>query len=184
MGETGGTGGMTGGSGGMGETGGMGGMSSGMPTVTVELETVSYDGEYAPLNYGAVWFEKADGTFIKTMKRWAGTTHASDLVAWTEASGGWGSIFGGGNTADMMDAMSSATIRMHEMHSVTWDMKDLEDALVPDGEYVAVLEMSESRARDREGPLLRIPFTKGGAPQTVEPSDQEGFSGVKLTYTP
>jgi hypothetical protein len=142
---------------------------------------VSYDGEYAPLNYGAIWFEKADGTFIKTIKRWAGTVHASDLVAWTAASGGW-PLFGGGE--DMMDAMSSATIRMHQMHSITWDMKDTTMALMPDGDYVAVLEMSESRARDRDGPLLRIPFTKGASPQTVEPPDQEGFSGVSLTYTP
>ena len=181
----GGTGGMMAGTGGAGgaPTGGMtGGNTAGM--VTVEFATVSYGGEYAPLNYGAVWFEDAGGTFIKTAKRWAGTTHASDLVAWTEASSGWGSIFGGGNTADMMDAISMATIRTHQMHTVTWNMKNAEGELVPDGAYVAVVEMSESRARDRAGPLIRIEFTKGPAPMMVEPPAAESFTGVKLSYAP
>jgi hypothetical protein len=67
---------------------------------------------------------------------------------------------------------------------ITWDMMNLDGELVPDGNYVAVLEMSESRARDRNGPLLRIEFTKGPSPQTVEPPDQEGFTGVALRYEP
>jgi hypothetical protein len=175
-GTAGGTGGAAGGTGGTG--------ASAAGTLTVQFTTVSYGGEYAPLNYGAVWFEKEDGSFIRTAKRWAGTVHATDLVTWTEASGGWGSIFGGGNTADMMDAMSSATIRTHQMHTVTWNMMDTAEQLVPDGAYVAVLEMSESRARDRSGPVLRIPFMKGPSPQTADPPAQEGFTGVMLRYEP
>jgi hypothetical protein len=55
---------------------------------------------------------------------------------------------------------------------------------VPDGNYVAVLEMSESRARDRAGPIVRIPFVKGPMPQMVEQPDKEGFMGVVLRYQP
>ncbi len=161
----------------------MGGSTMG--TVTVQFTTVSYDGEYAPLNYGAVWFEDGSGKFLKTAKRWAGTVHASDLVGWTKASGGWGSIFGGGgNAADMMDAMSSATIRTHQMHTVTWNMMDAQKQLVPDGEYVAKIEMTESRARDRAGPLLEIKFTKGAMPQMVEVPNNASFTGVMLRYMP
>jgi hypothetical protein len=193
-GQQGGAGMMTAGAGGQSTAGAAGG--GGQPaaggttggntpgSVTIAFTTVSYGGEYAPLNYGAVWFEDASGEFIKTAKRWAGTVHASDLVAWTEASGGWGSIFGGGNMADMMDAVSSATIRTHQMHTVTWNMMDADKQLVPDGPYVAVIEMSESRARDRAGPLVRIEFTKGPSPQTVEPAAMESFTGIKLTYEP
>ena len=110
--------------------------------------------------------------------------HASDLVGWTKASGGWGSVFGGGNTADMMDAMSSATIRTHQMHTVTWNMMNAEQQLVPDGEYVAKLEMTESRARDRAGPVVEIKFTKGAMPQMVEGANQASFTGIVLRYTP
>jgi hypothetical protein len=151
----------------------------------VEFTTVSYDGEYAPLNYGAVWFEKPDMGFIKTAKRWAGAAHATDLVAWTKASGGWGSAFGGGgNMADKMDAMSSATLRTHQKHTVMWNMKDAQMQLLPDGDYVAVVELTESRARDRAGPLLRIPFKKGPAAQMVDVPGNESFTGVVLRYTP
>jgi len=184
-----GTGGMAGtaGAGGMAGTAGAGtgGASGSTPgTVTVEFTTVSYGGEYAPLNYGAVWFEEDGGEFVKTAKRWAGALHATDLVGWTEASGGWGSIFGGGNMADQMDAVSSATIRTHQAHTVMWNMKDAEGQLVPDGPYVAVLEMSESRARDRAGPVIRIPFMKGPSPQTANQPAQEGFTGAMLRYEP
>jgi hypothetical protein len=173
----------------MGAAGASGSMSTtpsgpSMGTLTLELTTESYGGQYAPGNYGAVWFETADGDFIKTVKRWAGAAHASDLGAWTEASGGWGGLFGGsGNMADMMDAMSSATLRQHESHTVTWDMKDADKMIVPDGDYVAVVEMTEDRAAS-PGPVLRIPFKKGPEPQMVEPADEMSFTGVSLSYQP
>ena len=152
-------------------------------TVTIEFTTATYGGRYAPFNYGAVWFESASGDFIKTAKRWAGTIHAGDLATWTEASGGW-SIFGGGNMADMMDAMSSATLRTHQMHSVTWGMKGTDGQVVPDGPYVAVVEMTEDRAADRKGPVVRIPFMKGPAPQMIEAPAVETITGVVLRYQP
>lgn len=182
----------TSGQGGMGTAGGAGGQTSTAGTtggntagtVTVEFTTVSYEGRYAPSNYGAVWFESASGTFIKTAKRWAGTVHATDLVEWTAASGGWGTIFGGGNMADMMDAMSSATLRTHQSHTVTWNMMGTDKQVVPDGNYVAVVEMTESRAADNAGALVRIEFTKGPNPQMVEPPAAESITGIKLRYTP
>ena len=183
-GGAGGAGGGASGAGGSSQGGAGGSAGPAMGTLTVSFTTVTYNGQYAPLNYGAVWFETASGDFIKTAKRWAGMTHQRDLVAWTEASGGWPGLFGGGNAEDMMDAMSSATIRTHQMHTVMWDMKNLQGQVVPDGDYVAVLEMSESRSATREGPLLRIPFTKGPAPHMAMPPDQEGFSGVSLSYQP
>jgi hypothetical protein len=155
-----------------------------MGTLTLAFTTKTYGGFYGPLNYGAVWFESAEGDFIKTVKRWAGAAHASDLGVWTEASGGWGSIFGGGgNMADMMDAMSSATLRQHQSHTVTWNMQDADKMLVPDGDYVAVVELTEDRAAT-PGPLLRIPFKKSAEPQTIEPSDEMSFTDISLTYQP
>jgi len=175
------------GTGGQMATAGSGAAGSGASTagsVTVEFTTVSYGGEYAPLNYGAVWFEGSNKTFIKTATRWAGVVHATDLATWTAASGGWGSLFGGGNMADQMDAMSSATLRTHQKHTVTWNMKDTQKQVVPNGDYVAVLEVTEDRALIRSGPVARIPFTKGPDPQTVNVPDDKSFTGVVLHYTP
>ncbi len=161
-------------------------MATGDPgTLQVEFTTVSYGGEYAPGNYGAVWIEDANGAFVKTAKRWAGAIHAGDLATWTAASGGWGfGLLGGGNTADMMDAISMATLRAHESHVVVWNLNGPDGQPVPDGSYVAVLEMTESRARDRNGPLLRIPFEKGATPQTLEVPDEESFQNVVVRFSP
>ncbi|HKU42482.1 MAG TPA: hypothetical protein VJR89_30190, partial [Polyangiales bacterium] len=109
------------------------------------------------------------------------TVHASDLVTWTKASGGWG--FGGSNP-DMMDAMSSATIRTHQMHTVTWNMQNAMKQVVPDGEYVCKIEMTESRARDRMGPVISIKFTKGAAPQMVDGPTDPAIKGATLKYMP
>jgi hypothetical protein len=180
-----GSGGATAGSGGAaaGTGGATGGNTPG--TVSVEFTTVSYGGEYAPKNYVAVWFESSGGDFIKTAARWAGAAHATDLPNWTEASGGWGSPFlGGGNMADMMDAMSSATLQMHGAHTVMWNMKDADMMLVADGEYQAVIEMTEDRARANSAVVLRIPFTKGPAPETVDVPDEDSLTGIVLKYTP
>jgi hypothetical protein len=153
-------------------------------TVMVEFTTLTYGGEYAPLNYGAVWFEDPSKKFIKTAKRWAGTVHARDLTTWTMASGGWPSALGsGGNSADRMDAVSMATLRTHQKHMVTWNMKNAMMQVVPDGDYVAVLEVTEDRGA-KPGPVLRVPFKKTAAPQTVEVPNEKSFTGVVLRYTP
>lgn len=200
----GGTGGMTGGgTGGMvsGATGGMtgggtggmtgsgtGGMTTGggtPGTLSVDFTTISYGGQYAPKNYVAVWIEDGNGTFVKTLSRSAGDNHASDLVAWTAASGGWGSIFfPGGNEADKVDAVSTATLNAHQAHVVPWNLEDAGQQVVADGAYVAVVEMSEDEAATRSGPIMRIDFTKGPQAQTVERPDDASFSGTVVRYTP
>jgi hypothetical protein len=112
-------------------------------TLTIDFKTVNQGGTYAPRNVGAVWIETGSGMFVKTLERWAGI-RANHLTRWNSASGGWGSIFGGGNTADMMDAVSKATLRSHEMHHVTWNMKDATGKVVADAMYNVVIECTES----------------------------------------
>jgi len=154
-------------------------------TLTIEFTTISYGGEYAPMNYGAVWIEDSSGTFVKTMRRWAGDIHATDLVSWTAISGGWGfALLGGSNPGDMMDAVSTATLQAHESHTVTWNLKDGTQQIVPDGSYFVVAEMTESRARDLSGPVMKIEFTKGPEAQTVERPADEAFESVVVHYQP
>jgi hypothetical protein len=154
-------------------------------TVTLKFTTKTYGGFYAPRNYGAVWFETKDGKFVKTAKRWAGAAHATDLSAWNKASGGWPGPRAGANAnaADMMDAVSSATLRDHETHMVMWNVQDVDKKVVADGDYVAVVELTEDRAQT-PGPVLRVPFKKGAEPQMVDAPDEESFTGISLTYQP
>lgn len=173
----------------MGAAGGPGMETTSTPSgpaegsLTVSFTTESYGGFYAPRNYGAVWIEDSGGEFIKTAERWAGR-HSRDLVEWTRASGGWPSpLGGGGNAADMMDVASTATLMSHQMHTAMWNGQDADKSVVPDGDYVAVIEVTEDRMAS-PGPVMRIPFTKGAEAHMVEPSDEAAITGVKLTWEP
>jgi hypothetical protein len=153
-----------------------------MGTLMIEFTSVSQGGSYAPRNVGAVWIEKADGTFIKTIERWAGI-RAAHLAGWAEASGGWGSLFfPGGNTADKMDAVSRATLRTHEKHSLMWSMKDAMGMLVPDGKYKVMIEVADDQFG--AGTVSGAEFDKGPMPLTVMPPDGASFSGLVITYQP
>jgi hypothetical protein len=150
-------------------------------TLTLDFKTVTQGGTYAPRNVGAVWIETGSGMFVKTVERWAGI-RANHLSRWNAASGGWGSFFGGGNTADMMDAVSRATLRSHEMHHVTWDMKDTTGKVVADGMYNVVIECTEDNFV--AGPNASVPFMKGPAPQMITAPDKAPFSGFSAAYQP
>jgi hypothetical protein len=63
-------------------------------------------------------------------------------------------------------------------------MKGTDMQVVPDGDYIAVVEMTESRAADRAGPVVRIPFKKGPAPQMIEAPSVETITSVVLRYQP
>ena len=154
---------------------------AGMGTLTLDFKSVNQGGRYAPQNVGAVWIETGAGMFVKTLERW-GNIRASHLTRWNKASGGWGSIFGGGNTADQMDAVSRATLRSHGAHHVTWDMKDPTGKVVPDGSYKLLIEVTEDNSRP--GAVAEIPFEKAPAPQTAMPADKPPYAGLMLTFQP
>jgi hypothetical protein len=152
-------------------------------TLMVAFTTVNQRGRYAPQNVGAVWIETGAGMFVKTLERWAGI-RANHLVHWNMVSGGWPPAFfgGGGNNQDQMDAVSRATLRSHGMHSVMWDMKDLDGQVVPDGKYKVGIECTEDEVRP--GAWKAIEFEKGPAAQTVTPSDEAPYADLTITFTP
>jgi hypothetical protein len=150
-------------------------------TLTIDFKSVNQGGRYAPRNVGAVWIETSSGMFVKTLERWAGI-RANHLTRWAMASGGWGSIFGGGNTADQMDAVSRATLRAHEAHRLTWDLQDAGGKLVPDGSYNVVIEVTEDNFV--AGAFAAVAFQKGPAPQMVMAPDKAPYSGLVIRYQP
>jgi hypothetical protein len=150
-------------------------------TLTIDFKSVALGGNYAPRNVGAVWVETSSGMFVKTLERWAGI-RANHLTRWNMASGGWGSIFGGGNAADMMDAVSRATLRSHETHHVMWNMKDSKGQVVPDGMYNVVIEVADDNRRASGNG--NVAFMKGPAPQMVSAPDKAPWTGFSLTYQP
>jgi hypothetical protein len=177
MGATQGTGGMgmTMGAGGMGMTMGTGGMGATEPptntpptSAAFDVTTLAQGGRYQPANIGAIWVEDASGKYIKTLEVWA-TIRAIYLSQWLSVNQ-WG---------DETDAVSSATLRMHKAHHATWNLKDSNGAVAPDGDYEIFIEVTD---QDFPGDSTSIKFTKGPKAQTVMPPDAASFHGLKLTY--
>ena len=138
-------------------------------TLTASFDTTQAGGNYAPKNIVAAWIEDANGGFFKTIGRWAGT-RIDHLVAWTAASG------------QDVDAVSGATRASHANRlTVTWDMTDTANTLVPDGNYVLRLELADrnSTAPDQNN-QASFSFAKDGQPnsQTVAGG---GFLNVSMS---
>jgi hypothetical protein len=123
---------------------------------------------YSPNNYGALWVSDDSGGFIRTFELWAGR-HINDLSQWRNQTG-----------SNQVDAVSGATLRSHGTHTVTWDCRDLDGEILPDGSYVFHAEMTEGG----QGPYMEIPFQIGAESLDVTPGDQNGFLSIHLTYSP
>ncbi|MDD9944782.1 MAG: DUF2271 domain-containing protein, partial [Myxococcales bacterium] len=146
--------------------------------LTVSFMSKGPGGRYAPRNCGAVWIEDENGQFVKTIERWT-RIRQSYLRNWNRASGGWGFSFFGGSTdnPDQVDVVTAGTLRNHEMHMSTWNMKNVDGEVVPDGKYSVVVEVSEGNPG-----VDRVEFEKGPMPQMIT-GDGSVFSNMTVNYT-
>ena len=140
--------------------------------LTIHFETTTTEGRYSPRNVHAVWVEKADGTFIKTLDLW-GQRHARQLSEWM------------GKIADMnaeVQARTGATEEAYGAYTSLWDMKDAEGNEVPDGDYIIRFEMTSDNAPRNNYHRASVPFTKSDAPATTEPVSEGGYQNIVLEY--
>jgi hypothetical protein len=170
----------------VGEVGGPGGPTPDAPVTTpgddappaggtlqVTFTSTTQNAQYAPRNCVAVWIEN-NGTFVKTIDRHA-QTRKQHLVAWTGAAG----------AADT-DAVSGATRANHQTPiTLTWDLEDRTNTVVPDGTYTIRMESTEQNAnqaaQNNQGTFT---FTKGPQPDMQTGLSNGGFTNVSITFTP
>lgn len=148
---------------------------SGMPmpqTMQVTFTSQSAGGPYDPSHVLAVWIEGAGGTFVKTIQRWS-NTRTSSLVGWNQKSGG------------DADAVSGATRTVHAPLTVTWDLKNKQNTVVPDGTYTIRMELADANATvvgdNNQGTFT---FTKGATADTQTGLSNGNFTNVSVTFTP
>lgn len=146
--------------------------------LTVAFKSKGPGGRYAPRNCGAVWIEDESGDFVKTIERWTAIRERY-LEHWTSASGGWGfSFFGNtGQNPDQVDVVTAGTLSSHQMHMSTWNMKDVDGEVVPDGKYTVVVEVSEGSSG-----VGRVEFVKGPMEQMLT-GESSVFTDMKVTYS-
>ncbi len=130
---------------------------SGPNAMTVGYRTHSQGGAFAPRNVGAAWIERGDGTWVKTLEAWA-TIRARYLYRFNTACDG-----------NRVDAISRATLRDHELHENTWNLRDVQDHVLPEGDYRVVIEVTDMEAA---GASIALPFVlePGATGATTFPS--------------
>jgi len=144
-------------------------------TTTFTVTTVSYGGNYEPKNAGVAWVADAQDKFVKTLKLWA-DKRKNHLIKWNAASNG--------NT---VDAVTGATARTPQTHTVIWDGTNTSGAVVNDGIYKIYVEFTEDNSSSSgkpPGKWIAVEFTKGPTPQTLTPAEQAYFKAMKLEYQP
>ncbi|MBS1120767.1 MAG: hypothetical protein H6Q90_2995 [Deltaproteobacteria bacterium] len=142
--------------------------------VSATVTTTPNGGQYAPRNIVAVWIEDQAGTFVKTIGRYA-ATRKSHLVGWIAKAG----------TNDV-DAVSGATRQDHATPlTITWNLRDKQNVLVPDGTYTIRMELADSNAntagQNHQGTFS---FVKGTAPQQQTALTNGGFINVSIDFQP
>lgn len=138
------------------------------PNKVMDLSTLTspYGGRYAPRNIGAIWIERSDGTFVKTLEKWA-RTRQRYLTNFRRRTGG-----------DTTDAITGATLSSHRTHAERWDLRDLSGCAIAPGDYVVVLELTDTNST---GALATVPFSWDGGDLELSPPDQRCFGSMHLS---
>ena len=133
--------------------------------LAVTVRTTPVGGTFAPRNVGAIWIERADGSFVRTLERWA------------RVRGRWLLRFNASSQGNIVDAITSATLTSHKTHEVSWDLRDAEGCEIEAGDYQVVFELTD---RNAAGESLAIPFTKDTAPVSLAPAETRTFHDLSI----
>lgn len=147
--------------------------SAGAQSATFTFDTTQTSQPvYAPRNIVAVWVERTNGTFVRTLAQWA-ATRKQYLLAWNASSKG-----------NNVDAVTGATFAAHGTRSVSWDLKDANKTLVPNGTYVIKMELTDHNATAvTTNNEASFNLTVGATPVNMTTSGG-GFNKVQIVYTP
>ncbi len=151
-------------------------ISNAQPTTEGSVEftvTTRATGEgYSPQHVLAIWVTDTTGNFIKTLKV-QGLRMKIFLNTWMN-----------GSQFNDVDALTTATLGKHLVHTVTWDCSDTTGTVVADGDYQIHVEFTELNGQGPVTPVDYIQFTKGEKPFSFKPEDLTYFYNMELYYTP
>ena len=136
----------------------------------MSFSTAAPGGSYAQKNVVVVWVTQADGTFVKTILRYANSEKGL-LSTWKAAAG----------TSDA-DAVLGATRANHSAPvtmTATWDLKNKSGTVVPDGTYKINFEMTDG-ARVTHS----FNFVKNSTAGTRTDSGTAYFKNISIAYAP
>jgi hypothetical protein len=134
-------------------------------SVSFDVLTATQGGRYQPRNIGAIWIADGAGKLIKSLKVWA-RIRQRYLVKYNAARSGM-----------PIDVTATATLSSHQMHRVSWDLKDRAGAAAPPGKYRVVIEVTDNH---EGGVLAQFDFDTSLGPATLMPASTPQYSMLKL----
>lgn len=146
------------------------GDTSGSVTFTVTTKAVK--ARYSPRHVMAIWVTNSKGEFVKTLAIHA-KSQKKRLTTWIKQS-----------KKNAVDAVTGATLKTHQTHTVTWDCLDVKGKSVPDGDYQIHVEFTSANSQGPVTPALHIQFHKGLKAVSMTPKPLPYFVEMKLIYTP
>lgn len=159
---------------------------------------------YAPKNVLAIWIEDASGKFIKSISVWAAPMTANPvgrrycLSAWMAKSNQdlTGLTVNPSIKPNPLDGQTGATLQAYKTINCSWNGKDVNGVVVPDGVYFVKYELTDMETNIPYAPVkdsglgdgintyLSVQFTKGPASVSLTPADVTSFGTNKVTWTP
>lgn len=133
---------------------------------------------YGSLNLLAMWIEDDQEKPVKVLGVWA-VARAAALRELNERIGS-ASLSMPRPYVDP-DTITSATLRRHELHSVTWDLHDFMDQVIVPGPYTLWIEATDNLV---ESYVVTIPVTLGDQRLSVALEESTSFGPITVTYTP
>ena len=136
-----------------------------LASMRFRVRTTTANGRYSPRNIGAIWIETAQGAFIKTIERWAGTRAR------------WLTKFNAASASNLADAVTGATLNSHMTHDRTWNLTDVTHCEVRPGDYRVMVEMTD---KNGAGPNTASPFTLVTSSMTLMPTETTNFHDLLI----
>lgn len=140
-------------------------------TLTISTLTSQTTGAtYAPANILAMWIVDGNGAFVKSTLVYA-SARQQYLYTWIASD----------VTLNKVDAITGATQNSHGTRTSSWNGKDVNEVLVPDGTYSVKMELTDKHA---QGNLGTFAFIKGPNAQTLTPAAVPSFANISIKWTP
>lgn len=143
-------------------------------TLTVSAATSDAGGNYKPRHILAIWIENDSSKFVKTLLVNA-NRRIQYLYTWKAVTTAAGSQY------NNVDALTGATLNSHGTRTCSWNGTDILGTVVQDGKYTVHMELTDKHA---QGNHSSFEFVKGPDSQTLTPTNQPGFSNIKIEWNP
>jgi len=140
-------------------------------TLTVStLTSATVGAAYDPDNIMAIWIVNSSGTFVKSLLVYA-ATRQQYLYTWIASN----------SSLNKVDAITGATQTSHGTRVCSWNGKNVNEVVVPDGTYTVKMELTDKHA---QGNLGSFAFVKGPGSQTLTPAAVPSFASINIKWNP